>query len=126
KKRAPSVAQTFLSAGSRDIRVPCFPFATDWRLESRQNAQAGKPALQGSKHGHLCMPEPAKANSRTWLSALLDLRWANVSASGLLFLSCALITGCHRQKPAAAPKNVVRGVAVESSDSGKIQARSEY
>ena len=39
------VAQTFLSAGSRDILVPCFGRAKNWRLESRQNPQAGKPAL---------------------------------------------------------------------------------
>src|SRR5437867_2307836 len=43
-----------------------------------------------------------------------------------LITLCALITGCHRQKPAAAPKNVVRVVATESLASGKTQVRSEY
>jgi Cu-processing system permease protein len=39
------VAQTFLSAGSRDFPVPPSGIR-DWRLESRQNPQAGKPALR--------------------------------------------------------------------------------
>ena len=41
-----TVAQTFLSAGSRDILVPCFLLnRTDWRLESRLNPQTGMSAL---------------------------------------------------------------------------------
>src|SRR6185503_3610208 len=96
-KRASFVAQTFLSAGSRDIRVPCSGLAADWRLESRPNPRAGKPALHAS----------ARSNSRAWLSAFLVLLGA-------------LITGCHRQKPAAAPKNVVRVVPAESLASCKM------
>ena len=117
-KRASFVAQTFLSAGSRDIRVPCSGLAKDWRLaavapqrrfgaprrrKSRPNPQAGKLALHAS----------ARSNSRAWLSALLVLLGA-------------LITGCHRQKPAEAPKNVVRVVTAESLASCKLQVRSEY
>src|SRR6185295_7190621 len=43
-----------------------------------------------------------------------------------LIALCALITGCHRQKPAAAPKNVVRVIAAEPLESARVQARSEY
>jgi len=39
------VAQIFLSAGLRDILVPCF-ISTKRRLESRLNPQAEKPALR--------------------------------------------------------------------------------
>jgi hypothetical protein len=40
------VAQTFLSAGLRDIPVPKFPCnGKDWRQESRLNAQTGMSAL---------------------------------------------------------------------------------
>jgi len=42
-KRDFRVAQTFLSAGLRDILVPCCGY---WGLESPQNPQAGKPALR--------------------------------------------------------------------------------
>ena len=42
------VTQTFLSASSRDIPVPCFGLPTDWGLEGPQNPQAGKPALPRS------------------------------------------------------------------------------
>jgi RND family efflux transporter MFP subunit len=48
-----------------------------------------------------------------------------ITSIHLLTLSLAL-TGCHRQKPAELPKNVVRVVVAESLDSGKMQARSEY
>ena len=44
----------------------------------------------------------------------------------MVLLLCALITGCHRQKPVGPPKNVVRVMAAESLDSAKVQARSEY
>jgi hypothetical protein len=41
----PPVAQTFLSAGSRDILVPCCRRnGPDWRLESRQDPQTGMSA----------------------------------------------------------------------------------
>jgi RND family efflux transporter MFP subunit len=43
-----------------------------------------------------------------------------------LITLCALITGCHRQKPAEPPKNVVRVVAAESLASCKMQAHAEY
>ncbi len=82
------VAQTFLSAGSRDIPVPCFWLAVNWRLaavaperrfsafasgfraiaskrsgdegaprrrKSRQNPQAGKPALRRRSIGAYCL-----------------------------------------------------------------------
>src|SRR5690349_20123405 len=43
-----NVAQTFRSAGSRDIAVPSFCFC-NWRQASRRNPQAGKPALRRRK-----------------------------------------------------------------------------
>jgi multidrug efflux system membrane fusion protein len=38
----------------------------------------------------------------------------------------ALLTGCHRAKPTQPQKSVVHIVAVESLESAKVQARSEY
>jgi len=50
------VAQTFLSAGSRDIPVPCFWLAANWRLESRQNPQTRMSALQRRAIGAAPLP----------------------------------------------------------------------
>src|SRR5437867_2900555 len=41
------VAQTFLSAGSRDIPVPCFWLAENGRRESLRNPQAGVSVYRG-------------------------------------------------------------------------------
>ena len=49
------VAQTCPSAGSRDIPDPCFWLAASWRLESRRNPQAGKPALRRRSIGAYCL-----------------------------------------------------------------------
>src|ERR1017187_8225847 len=52
--RGLNVAQTFVSAGSRDILVPCPCLIAsgylrmNWRLESRQNSQTGMSALHCS------------------------------------------------------------------------------
>jgi len=58
-----TVAQTFLSAGPRDILVPRVLLnCMDWRLESRQNPQTGMSALQGSLPGR---GEAARVFQRT-------------------------------------------------------------
>ena len=46
--------------------------------------------------------------------------------TGLFVLFGTLVTGCHRDKPADQPRNVVRVVVAESFDSAKQPARSEY
>ncbi len=66
------------------------------------------------------------ATRRSATSSTTLNRERGIAFGELLLLLCALLTGCHRPKPAEPQKNVVRVVAAEPLDSAKVQARSEY
>jgi hypothetical protein len=75
------VAQTFLSAGSRDIFVPCVKY---WGLESPQNPQAGKPALPCDSW----FVSRSKRNKGLWFISIP--RWIASRATACRRRCCAL------------------------------------
>src|SRR5262245_24122602 len=78
---------------------------------------------QEAHHCRIPKPEPPYVGSDSRKTHRSIMR---ITITAILVLYSTLITGCHRSKPAAAPKNVVRVVAAESLASCKMQARSEY